>query len=191
MVNLVMMFIASMSAGHGDFSKDDIGRNKAGFSKNQDGKLVLVKSEPWPDQVAFNEGKAVLTDFLTANGNTMTQVDGRRITSKGRVPLKGHAGIGNYVAGDIHYTLVIENNGSELTYWFTDLTYQPYRNDRYGRRIKATVSPIPLERRLSKINEQIWEKQKSHAHEALDELGGQLLQHLQWAGKPSVFHTGT
>src|SRR3546814_2231689 len=52
-----------------------------------------------------------------------------------------------------HYTLVIEDKGPEFTYWFTNLAYQPYRNDRYGKRVKATASPIPLERQPSKINE--------------------------------------
>ncbi|HWK99066.1 MAG TPA: hypothetical protein VNQ55_03930 [Parapedobacter sp.] len=191
MVNLVMMFIASMSVNQSDFSKDDVGGGMHGFSVNQHGKLVLVKSASWPDQVEFADAREVLIDFLSEKGNITEQMEGQRITSVGRVPLKQHTGIGNHVAGDIHYTLVIENNGVEFNYWFTDLAYQPYRNDRYGKRIKATATPIPLERRLSKINGKIWEKQKGYAQDALDDLSEQLLRSLQWAGKSAVFHTGT
>jgi len=191
MVNLVMMFIASMSVGQNDFSKEDIGSGRHGFSVNQHGKLVLAKSASWPDQVEYADAREALIDFLSEKGNVTELRESRRITSVGRVPMKQHAGIGNHVAGDIHYTVVIEDNGSEFNYWFTDLAYQPYRNDRYGKRIKATAKPIPLERQASKINAEVWERQKLHAQDALDNLSDQLLQSLQWTVKPAVFHTGS
>lgn len=190
MVGLVMMLVAGMTASHGDFSTDDIGRNTGGFSVDQRGKLVLVKSESWPDKVGFAEASEALTDFLTTKGNTTTYVDAQRIEGRGRVPLTRHAGIGNYVAGDVHYTLVIEDNGSEFICWFTDLEYQPYRNDRYGKRIKATASPIPLERELSKINEPIWQKQRAYAYESIDKAANRLLAQLERLGKPTVVNLG-
>ena len=103
--------------------------------------------------------------------------------------MKKHAGIGNHVAGDIHYTLVMEDRDGELNYWFTDLTYQPFRNDRYGKRVKATASPIPLERQMSSLNAQVWKKQKNYAYEAINEMADQVLAQLEVAGKPKVITT--
>lgn len=186
MVNFTTVLIAGMIAGHGVFSNDPIGRNTGGFSVDQRGKLVMVDTDSWPDEVGFNEAREVLTVFLDANGNSTAQLDGRRMESSGKVQLKKHAGIGNHVAGDIHYTLVVADNGPGFTYWFTDLKYQPYRNDRYGKRIKATAAPIPLERKVSKLNEPIWQKQKVYAYESIGEFAEQLFAQLESIGKPTV-----
>ncbi|WP_374743987.1 hypothetical protein [Parapedobacter sp. 2B3] len=184
------MLITGVTVGYTGLSTDDIGRGTSGFSVDQRGKLVLLKSETWPDQIGLEEVRETLTAFLAEKGNGITHVGTNRMESVGSIRMKNHAGIGNHVAGDVHYTLVIEDNGSGFTYWFTDLTYQPYRNDRYGKLVKATVSPIPLENRASKINAHIWQKQKTHAYEAIDGLADQLLAQLEAAGRPGVVNTG-
>lgn len=190
MVSLLVILMAGMSLGHTDFSSDDMRNGTGGFVTDQRGKLVLLKSDSWPDQVGFAEAREALTDFLAMKGNTTTHIGTGGVESKGRVPLKNHAGIGNHVAGDIHYTLMVKDNGSGFDYWFTDLMYQPYRNDRYGKRIKATVSPIPLESQLSKINEQIWQKQKTYAYEVIAGLADELAVRLETVGKPAMINIG-
>src|SRR5690606_37907269 len=186
MINLVVMLIAGVTVGHGGLSTDDIGRGTGGFSVDQRGKLVLLKSEMWPGQIGLDEAHETVTVFMAAKGDRTAHIGTNRIESSGRVRMKNHAGIGNRVAGDIYYTLVIEDNGAGFSYWFTDLRYQPYRNDRYGKLVKATSSPIPLESRASKINARIWQKQKTYAYEMIDGLAGRLLARLEAAARPSV-----
>ncbi len=189
MVNLVMMFVAGLAIGHGNPLKDDVGRSER-FAVDQRGRYVVYHVETLPNEVNFTAVQEQLTAFLGAKGNKTVLSDAARLESKGSIPMKKHAGIGNYVAGTINYTLVVEDRDGELNYWFTDLTYQPYRNDRYGKRIKATTSPIPLEKQLSKVNEPVWKKQKNYAYDAIDELADQVSAQLQAAGKPRVINTG-
>ncbi|GGC49009.1 hypothetical protein GCM10011386_46540 [Parapedobacter defluvii] len=186
MVNLVVMFMAGMAIGHGNPLKDDVGRDAGQFAVDQRGKFVVYKSEVLPNEVSFSEIQAQLNAFLASKGNETELKSTNRLESNGRIHMKKHAGIGNYVAGDVHYTLVVEDDGGQLNYWFTDLTYQPYRNDRYGKRVKATASPIPLERQMSKLNEHVWKKQKNYAYEAIDEMADQVLKQLEAADKPTV-----
>ncbi|GGG89078.1 hypothetical protein GCM10007415_23990 [Parapedobacter pyrenivorans] len=189
MVNLVAIFVAGIAIGHGNPVKDDVGRDAGQFAVDQRGKFVVYKSNALADEVSFPAVQEQLTAFLDAKGNETTTKSAGRLESTGSVSMKKHAGIGNYVAGKINYTLVLENSEGELNYWFTDLSYQPYRNDRYGKRIKATVAPIPLEDQFSKLNERIWAKQKNYAYEALDELANQVLGQLEAAGRPKVVTT--
>ncbi|SFC49551.1 hypothetical protein SAMN05421747_112118 [Parapedobacter composti] len=189
MVNLAVMFVAGMAIGHGNPLKDDVGRDVGQFAVDQRGKFVVYQSEALPSGVSFAAVQEQLTTFLNAKGNKTEVSSTDRLQSQGSVPMKKHAGIGNYVAGRINYTLVVENNNGELNYWFTDLTYQPYRNDRYGKRIEATASPIPLEKQLSRVNAQVWQKQKKYAYEAIEELAGQVADQLEAAGKPRVITT--
>src|SRR3546814_3164776 len=93
MVNLVVMFVASMAIGHGDLSTRDMEPNHTGFSKDQRGKLTFVRSTPWPDQIGLADAHVVLTEFLTAKGNTISQIDVGRIKSNGRISMEKHAGI--------------------------------------------------------------------------------------------------
>lgn len=189
MVNLVVMFAAGMAIGHGNPLKDDVGRDAGQFAVDQRGKFVVYHSDMLPSGVSFSDVQTQLNTFLASKGNETELRSATRLESKGRIPMKKHAGIGNYVAGEMHYTLVVEDEGGELNYWFTDLTYQPYRNDRYGKRVKATASPIPLERQMSKVNEHVWKKQKNYAYEAIDEMADQVLAQLEAAGKPRVITT--
>ncbi len=189
MMNLVMTFVAGMAIGHGSPLKDDVGRDAGQFAVDQRGKFVVYKSEALPSEVRFSDVQKQLNTFLATKGNETEFKGTDRLESKGRIHMKKHAGIGNYVAGDVLYTLVVEDNGDELNYWFTDLTYQPYRNDRYGKRVKATASPIPLEKQMSKMNEHVWKKQKNYAYEAIDEMAEQVLTQLEAAGKPKVITT--
>lgn len=188
MINSVMMFVAGLAIGHGNPLKDDVGRSGQ-FAVDQRGKYVVYHVETLPNEINFATAKEQLATFLDAKGNKTTLSDAGRLESKGNIPMEKHAGIGNYVAGTINYTLVVEDKGGTLNYWFTDLTYQPYRNDRYGKRIKATKSPIPLERQLSKVNEQVWQKQKNYAYDAINELADQVSTQLESAGKPRVINT--
>jgi len=189
MVNLVVMFVAGMAIGHGNPLKDDVGRDVGQFAVDQRGKFVVYQSETLPGGVSFAAVQEQLAAFLDAKGNKTEAKGADRLQSEGRIPMKKHAGIGNYVGGEINYTLVVENDNGELNYWFTDLTYQPYRNDRYGKRVKATASPIPLEKQLSKVNEQVWRKQQKYAYEAIDELADQVSAQLEAVGKPKVIVT--
>lgn len=190
MVSLVVMFVAGMAIGHGNPLKDDVGRDAGQFSVDQRGKFVVHDSETLPSGVSFSDIQAQLNTFLASKGDDTELKGTTRLESRGRVPMKKHAGIGNYVAGDVHYTFVMEDKGGELTYWFTDLTYQPFRNDRYGKRVKATASPIPLEKQMSKVNTQVWKKQKNYAYEAINEMADQVLAQLETARKPRVITTG-
>lgn len=189
MVNLVVMFVAGIAIGHGNPVKDDVGRGAGQFAVDQRGKFVVYKPNALAGEVRFSAVQEQLTAFLDAKGNETTRKAEGRLESIGSISMKKHAGIGNYVAGKINYTLVVENSEGELNYWFTDLNYQPYRNDRYGKRVKATVVPIPLEDQFSKVNERIWAKQKNYAYEALDELADQVLGQLEAAGRPKVVTT--
>lgn len=189
MVNLVVMFVAGMAIGHGNPLKDDVGRDAGQFAVDERGKFVVYDSEMLPNGLSFSDVQGQLNAFLASKGNKTELKGTNRLESSGRIPMKKHAGIGNHVAGDIHYTLVMEDRDGELNYWFTDLTYQPFRNDRYGKRVKATASPIPLERQMSSLNAQVWKKQKNYAYEAINEMADQVLAQLEVAGKPKVITT--
>lgn len=189
MVSLVVMFTAGLAIGHGNPLKDDVGAHGGQFAVDQRGKLVVYKTEAMPTEASFSAVQEHVASFMEAKGNTTVAKDANRLESEGSVKMKKHAGIGNHVAGTINYTMVVENNNGELNYWFTDLTYQPYRNDRYGKRIKATASPIPLESSRSSVNAGVWAKQKTYAYEALDELAGQVLAQVEAAGRPKVVTT--
>jgi len=162
----------------------DIGQ----FAVDQRGRYVVYQTEALPDNITFDAACSRLDVFLTAKGNT-NATESNRLRSEGSVVMKKHAGIGNYVAGDLHYTLVVEYDNGEVKYWFTDLAYQPYRNDRYGKRIKATVSPIPLEQEMSKLNAGIWSKQRRYAYETLEALSDEIASQLKALGKPKVVNT--
>ncbi|SEL08965.1 hypothetical protein [Parapedobacter koreensis] len=189
MVNLIVMFIAGAAIGHGNPLKDDVGRSNGQFAVDQRGKFVVYHSETLPGEVSFSAVQAHLSAFLEAKGNKVIVRSATRLESEGSAPMKKHAGIGNYVAGTVNYKLVVEDNDGELNYWFTDLTYQPYRNDRYGKRIKATTAPIPLESQLSKLNEEVWKKQRNHAYEAISEVANQVAKQLATVDKPKVITT--
>src|SRR5690606_37012681 len=189
MLHLVAMFVAGLAIGHGNPLKDDVGRDVGRFAVDERGKLVVYRSGSLPDGVNFSDAQVQLSRFLDARGSETGQKSAARLESTGSLPMKKHAGIGNYVAGEVHYTLVVESDGGELNYWFTDLAYQPYRNDRYGKRVKATASPIPLERQMSKLNANVWKKQKIYAYEALDDMADQVLAQLNSVGKPRVITT--
>ncbi len=189
MVNLIVMFAAGMAIGHGNPLKDDVGRDAGQFAVDQRGKFVVYHSETLPNGTSFSDVQLQLSRYLDSKGNKTELKGAARLESTGRIHMKKHAGIGNYVAGDVHYTLVVEDEGGILNYWFTDLTYQPYRNDRYGKRVKAIASPVPLERQMSKVNEHVWKRQKNYAYEAIDEMADQVLKQLEAAGKPTVITT--
>jgi len=189
MVNLVVMFAAGMAIGHGNPLKDDVGYDAGPFAVDQRGKFVVYNSEMLPNGMSFSDVQVQLSSFLESKGNKTELKGAARLESTGRIHMKKHAGIGNYVAGDVHYTLVVEEEEGILNYWFTNLTYQPYRNDRYGKRVKAMASTIPLERQMSKVNEIVWKKQKNYAYEAIDEMANQVLTQLEAAGKPTVITT--
>lgn len=188
MVNLVVVFVAGLAIGHGNPLKDDVGGNGQ-FAVDQRGKFVVYHVEALPNEVNFTAVQKQLNAFLDTKGNQTSTKGTNRLESKGSVPMKKHAGIGNYVAGTINYTLVVEDNNGEVNYWFTDLAYQPYRNDRYGKRVKATVSPIPLEEQFSSINAGLWKKQKSYAYDAISELADQVSAQVDAVGKPRVITT--
>ncbi len=189
MVSLVVLFTAGLAIGHGNPLKDDVGAHAGQFAVDQRGKLVVYKADVLPAEADFSAVSERVALFMEAKGNKTVAKDAGRLESAGSVKMKKHAGIGNHVAGSINYTMVVENNNGELNYWFTDLTYQPYRNDRYGKRIKATASPIPLESSYSSVNAGVWNKQKGYAYEALDELADQVLAQMESAGKPKVVTT--
>ncbi len=189
MVSLVVMFTAGLAIGHGSPLKDDVGVQAGQFAVDQRGKLVVYKADALATVTDFSAVSEQVALFMEAKGNKTVAKDAGRLESAGSVKMKKHAGIGNQVAGTINYTMVVENNNGELNYWFTDLTYQPYRNDRYGKRVKATASPIPLESSYSSVNAGVWAKQKGYAYEALDELADQVLAQMESAGKPKVVTT--
>src|SRR5690606_1534117 len=188
MVNLIVMFVAGIATDLGNVLSNRSG--DAGlFAVDQRGKYVVYQTEPLAEGIDFSEVHRRLGAWMDAKGNSTSVKGPHRIESTGAVAMKKHAGIGNFVAGEIHYTLVVENNNGEVNYWFTDLAYQPYRNDRYSKRIKATTSPIPLEKQLSKLNANVWKKQKGYAYETINELAEQLAVQLEAAGKPKVITT--
>gem|GEM_PF-692398 len=189
MINLTIMFVAGMVIGHGSPVKDDVGVDAGQFMVDERGKLVVYKSDALASDANFITMREQLTTFLLTKGNEITRTTAARLESTGSVPMEKHAGIGNYVAGEIHYTLVLENNAGEINYWFTDLRYQPYRNDRFGKRARATATPIPLEKKFSKMNEQVWKKQKNYAYDAIEALADDVLGQLETAGKTKVVTT--
>ncbi len=189
MVNLVMMFIVGMAIGQGGPVKNDVDLGNDQFAVDQRGKFVVYRTEALPSEVNVSVLHGRLTAFLETKGNRTAIKNNDRLESEGSIPMERHVGLGNYVAGEINYTLVVENNQGELNYWFTDLTYQPYRNDRYGKRVRATVTPIPLEKQFSKVNEHVWQKQRKYAYEAIDTFAEHVLGQLEAVGKPKVITT--
>ncbi|MGK6351452.1 hypothetical protein [Parapedobacter sp. DT-150] len=189
MVNLIITFIVGLFITHGSPLKGHFGTDNGQFAVDQRGKFVVYKSDELPANVRFPVARARLIGFLEARGDKIVINTDNRLESTGSVTMRKHAGIGNYVAGQLHYTLVAENNDGSLNYWFTDLMYQPLRNDRYGKRIKATRFPIPLEKKVSKINERIWYKQRSFAHDTIQDLADQLSAQIKAAGQAGVITT--
>lgn len=188
MVNLAIPFLMILLSTPTDIPTGSVGHGTGGFSVDQRGKFVFYKSAAWPEEVRFDRASEALMDFFQIKGNEATQIHAKRLESKGCIPLKKHAGIGNHVAGEIRYTFVLEDNGTDFSYWFTDLSYQPYRNDRYGKRIKATATPIPLEKQMSKINQPVWMQQKAYAYESIAELADQLAEQVRSADASKVIH---
>ncbi|WP_257667676.1 hypothetical protein [Parapedobacter tibetensis] len=189
MVNLVLLLAVNMPIAHGNMANNNMISNDERFAVDQRGKFVVYKTEPIADGVSFSDINQQLTNYLTQKGNHTTTSGGNRLESWGSVTMKKHAGIGNYVGGTINYTLVVENDEGELNYWFTDLTYQPYRNDRYGKRVKASVSPIPLEKKMSKVNDKVWNKQRGYAYETIDQLADEVSSQLKAVGKSKIVTT--
>ncbi len=190
MIKLASMFVVGMAIGHGNPVKDDVGANAGQFLVDQRGKFVVYKPNALKSDASFTTMQEQLTKYLVAKGNEITITTAERLESRGILPMEKHAGIGNHVAGEIHYTLVLEDRNAEINYWFTDLSYQPYQNDRFGKRIKATATPIPLEKRFSKVNEHVWMEQKRYAHESIEALAEAVHEQLATAGKPKVITIG-
>ncbi len=155
-----------------------------GFSKDQRGKFVLFGESKL--EVSFSEAelKDAVSDFFKDQGATVSVMAEGQLKISGKKKLKKNAEIGNYVAGYIYYTAILENKDGMLQYWFTDLTYQPYVIGRYGTLVPASVKPMPLEENLSVLNQRSWERQRKNAYQTLQTLSSELKAELQQEGKP-------
>ncbi|SEN99386.1 hypothetical protein SAMN05216436_1288 [bacterium A37T11] len=162
-----------------------------GFSKDQRGKFVLFGEDKLEASMTDDQLKSSVTAFFAdESAKVGTTADGQLKVS-GKTKLKKNAGIGNYVAGYLLYTAIIENKDGILRYWFTDIYYKPYVISRYGSLVPANVKPIPLEQDLSALNQRSWDRQRKHAYETIQNLSDQLKKQIQQqeTSKPSVITT--
>lgn len=173
MVNFIMLMFAGL------FTDVKEQHNTGGFLTDQKGRYVVYHED---DKQQINEGLDLqehINEFFKSKAAELEESGQERIAVKGKTMLKKHAGIGNYVAGDVVYNLVFEKTANGYRYWFTDLAYQPYVKDRYGKLVAAKVKPIPLEKQMSNINQGVWAKQREFAYHTISALSDSFNKHIQ------------
>lgn len=181
MVNFVMLLFAGL------FAPANGQENTGGFMTDQNGKFVVYYQEK---NIKFEDGelfKAHVNEFFKKQSPKFEKEEGQeRVMVEGKTALKKHATIGNYIAGDVNYKLVFEKTADGYRYWFTDLSYQPYIKDRYGKIVPANVKPIPLEKNMSSLNQGTWNKQREYAYQTLSVLAENFNKHLSNMDQPRV-----
>lgn len=179
MVNFVMLLFA------GIFAEAKEQEHTGGFVTDPNGKYVVYQEEKKEFNNDLNLQDYVL-GFFDNKGVKIEKEGAERMQVRGKTKLKKHAGIGNYIAGDLNYSMVFEKTNDGYRYWFTDLSYQPYIKDRYGKIVPANVRSIPLEKEMSKINKGVWNKQREFAFLTMNELSGELNDYLVKIDEPKV-----
>lgn len=179
MVNFVMLLFA------GIFADTKEQEHTGGFMTDPSGKYVVFQEEKKEFNRDFNLQDYVLGFFDEKEVETEKE-GAQRVKISGKTMLKKHAGIGNYIAGNLNYSMIFEKTADGYRYWFTDLSYQPYVKDRYGKIVPANVKPIPLEKEMSKINKGVWKRQREFAFQTMNDLAGRLNEYLGRADEPKV-----
>ncbi|GAA4788297.1 hypothetical protein GCM10023231_15610 [Olivibacter ginsenosidimutans] len=177
MLNFVMLIVVSL------FTDGREQEHGGDFLTDQRGKYVVMHESDYEITQGYDFSVAI-RDFFKEQPMVLEKKD--QLFVNGKAKLKSHAVIGNYVAGEVLYRLVFEKTTVGYRYWFTDLAYQPYVKDRYGKLVKAAITPIPLERKLSKINQRVWERQQASAYETIQLVSEKLDRYLQQVGQPKT-----
>jgi len=173
MVNFIMLIFAGL------FTETKEKENTGGFTIDQRGRYVAYYEENTRQIEEDLNLLEYISEFFKAKVVQRDESGSGRITIKGKAVLKKHVGIGNYIAGDLCYKLIFEKTTDGYRCWFTDLAYQPYIKDRYGKIVAAKVKPIPLEKKASKVNEHTWNKQREFAHYTINALSIDFNTYLQ------------
>ncbi|MEH6308302.1 hypothetical protein RYH73_21785 [Olivibacter sp. CPCC 100613] len=180
MVNFVMFLFVGLFA-------DTSGQiNTGGFVTDQNGKYVVYHQEEASKLDDKQHIESYISKFFETNASTLAADGQERVTVAGKTTLKRHATIGNYIAGDVNYKLVFEKVGEGYRYWFTDLSYQPYIKDRYGKIVPAKVKPIPLEKNMTRVNQGSWNKQREYAYQTISNLAEHFNEYLNRGDQPTV-----
>lgn len=179
MVNFVMLLFA------GIFADTKEQEHTGGFVTDPNGKYVVFQEEKKEFESDIDLQDYVL-DFFDEKEVEIEKENTQRVKISGKTMLKRHAGIGNYIAGDLNYNMTFEKTPDGYRYWFTDLSYQPYVKDRYGKIVPANAKPIPLEKEMSKINKGVWKKQREFAFQTMNDLAGKLNDYLGRVDAPKV-----
>jgi len=177
MVNFVMLLFVGL------FADEKKQAYNGGFLTDQRGKYVFM----YEGKIVLPEGhdfSLVICDFFRKKPAVLAEE--KCLSVNGAERLSNHAAIGHYVAGDVLYRLVFEKTTEGYRYWFTDLAYQPYIKDRYGKLVKASVAPVPLEKEFSKLNKAAWASRRKSAYEAIRRVSEEWNTHLENIGRPRV-----
>lgn len=180
MVNFVMLMFTGLFA---DLKEQ---HNTGGFITDQKGRYVVYHED---DKQQINEDLNLqehINEFFKLKAAALEESGQGRVAVKGKTMLKKHAGMGNYVAGDVVYNMIFEKTDTGYRYWFTDLAYQPYVKDRFGKLVAAKVKPIPLEKQMSHMNQNVWAKQREFAYQTISALSDSFNMHLQKIDQPKV-----
>lgn len=180
MVNFVMLLFAGLFA---DVKGQE---NTGGFITDQNGKYVVYHQEKAIKLDDKQDFQSYVSEFFDKKAVKLNAEGQERVTVEGKTALKRHATIGNYVAGAVNYKLVFEKTGDGYRYWFTDLSYQPYIKDRYGKVVPAKVKAIPLEKDMTDINQGSWNKQREYAYQTISTLAENFNKHLNRIDQPTV-----
>lgn len=172
MVNFIMLVFIGL------FTEIKEQENTGSFAVDQRGRYVFYKEGVQQMEEGLNLVEEI-TGFFKAQEIREDEANLRQIIVKGKAVLKKHAGIGNYIAGDLCYSLIFEKTTDGYRYWFTDLAYQPYIKDRYGKIVAAKVKPIPLEKNMSKINQHTWNQQREFAYHTIEMLSTDFNAYLR------------
>lgn len=172
----------------GIFSEWNDPEHSGGFATDQRGKFVVHREHDLHTNVSGQQLFDHAQRYFKQQGAEVVTT-GNQLRASGQVKLKQHAGVGNYVAGEVKYTVIVEEDNGEYRYWFTDFMYQPYVKDRYGKLVKANVKPIPMESQMSRLNQGLWQQQRRYAYNAIREVAADFEYQIGKVAIPSTVQT--
>lgn len=155
------------------------GKTGKQFDKDERGKYIVYNLIDTRAAVSGEDLYEHALDYFRKKGRLTEERAGERLSARGSVKMSRHAGIGNYVAGTIHYRLVMEAKDGKYRYWLTDLVYQPSVRNRYGKIVPVKGRYIPLETEMSKLNRDVWEQQRRYAYEEISHIAKDLERFMQ------------
>lgn len=103
----------------------------------------------------------------------------RNVRVKGHFEVPSYQTFTKYPDGVIWYDMTLHMSANTCKYYITDLIFQPYKRNRYGRFELVSGKYVPLEKNASKLNQKSWQYHREKAKYKLDELVNRLIKELK------------